>query len=153
MQSKSLCCDRNKKETPVTVVWATECCNKLLIHPFMLFITQIPLELTLFFCLIFTQASMQIWNPKIPKFLYYYFSSDSTVSYLIIQKMEAILNLTFSLSLITDGYIRSTGHFSDVNLSSQKTEYSGDAFGICCSSTLYKCFLMLEGPGEFWLVK
>lgn len=40
-----------------------------------------------------------------------------------------------------------------MNLSSQKTEYSDDAFGICCSSTLYKCFLMLEGPGEFWLLK
>lgn len=55
--------------------------------------------------------------------------------------MEAILNVTFSLSLITDGCISSTGHFSDMSLSSQETEYSDDAFGICYSSPLYKCFL------------
>lgn len=77
---------------------------------------------------------------EIPKFLYYHFSSDSTVSYLIIQKMEAILNVTFSLSLITDGCIRSTGHFSKMNLSSQKTEYRDDALEFAIQAHFINAF-------------
>lgn len=81
---------------------------------------------------------------EIAKFLYCHFSSDSTVSHLIIQKMEAILNWACSLSLITDGCIRGTGHFSNMDLSSQKMEYSDDAPGMCCSSTFYKCWKDLK---------